>query len=340
MKRLSIATALSLTTICAQAALLNVPAERLVPIYKGGMEAGLSGAYLKPTYQQNDFVIIDNSFGNNQQPNGKLKDLSEDYTFGYGFFVGWRFARSGNDARLKYFYLSSSVQCSESKQRDGQKLFTVVGQVNPTDYITTAQNARGKLEYELRRWDFEFAQHLNFCLRAHARFFFGAGYDCVTKRKNIRYIGDKASMADVDKFTQNKIESEFDGCGPRIGMDFTYAMNHGFGLVASISSALLYGQVCSETSIRRTDVDNINTSIKLEHHIVVPNIDLKVGVDYTYCLSNGHLLRAELAYWSSSYINAVNDTHYTGGAAFQADHINQLDSVSFTGGYLTGTFTL
>lgn len=339
MKHILGAAALSIACASASAALINQPAEQLVPIFKGGVDVGVTGGWFEPLYHHIGLVVRDDSGINSGQPDGKIKDIDSDYCFSYGGYIGWRFACSGNDVRLNFFEIN--VDSTKSASKSGVStypiLWTVVGQIDD-DYIDKAQSARGKMEYEMQRWDFEFAQHINFCSRANLRFFFGASYHCVEKERTINYVGDE-STGDAGKRIGAKLRSCFDGYGPRVGLDFDYAFDYGFGILTHLSTAMLYGDLESTTRIARTDISGEKTRVSMDRCIIVPNFDLKIGVDYSYCFTNCSVGRVELGWWVNTYINAVNDTHFVEDQN-DANHINRLDNVSFNGFYLTLAYSM
>jgi hypothetical protein len=132
-------------------------------------------------------------------------------------------------------------------------------------------------------------------------------------------------------------KSRFEGWGPRIGFDLNYQLCGGFGFVGSVATSLLVGHVNNEVNEHLigsgtfedsenivgfdvnlntinfqnsffNSVDDIITIHHPEETRVVPNIDLKLGVDYTYqfCNCSHTRLTVEAGYEVSHFFNAID----------------------------------
>lgn len=137
-------------------------------------------------------------------------------------------------------------------------------------------------------------------------------------------------------------QSKFNGIGPRFGLDASYQLGGNFGLVSQISTALLVGEVESSFTqhtaltgtFRVTDFEGVFVAISPVEDVVpivpftsdftidsglitfhhpdetriVPNIDVKLGLDWTYqfvkCPKSK--LTLEAAYLISHYFNAID----------------------------------
>jgi hypothetical protein len=167
-------------------------------------------------------------------------------------------------------------------------------------------------------------------------------------------------------------ESQFEGVGPRIGIDLNYNFCGGFGLVGSVSTALLVGDV-DNTSFQNTvasgsvdfdglslvriqlpEVSNVmgfnatvndpnfskEVSIDFKHPEetrVVANIDAKLGLGYTYqfCNCSRSRLTVEAGYQVSHYFNAID--RLTIGDIFDTGLSDQrsAENISFDGPYVS-----
>lgn len=173
-------------------------------------------------------------------------------------------------------------------------------------------------------------------------------------------------------------KSEFDGIGPRFGFDASYHLGGGFGVVGSLSTALLVGEheaTYSErietagtvtiptladiaigvgvTSLGIPVIDAVVTAplapivveptdpletISFRHPDetrVVPNIDAKLGLDWTYqfCNCSHSKLTIEAGYLVSHYFNAIDKVSGAGAFAPQFGSRHTLDA-SFDGPYV------
>lgn len=176
-------------------------------------------------------------------------------------------------------------------------------------------------------------------------------------------------------------KSDFNGVGPRFGIDASYNFCGGFGIVGSLSTSLLVGDIDShyaervtstggdvlfnpdETVIEGavlpftgvefdavvTDFSALTVDVDLAdftfvdtfsyHHPsetrVVPNVDAKLGVDWTYqfCNCSRTKLTIEAGYMVSHYWNAVDRLSATGLLQPEARSRQTLD-MSFDGPYV------
>lgn len=365
MRRLFIVSLGFCAALSAQGALLNTATDHvMVPCFKGGFEFGLTGAYMRADSHQVAYAFIDKN--NNGVPDGNYLDIESEYSFAWGAMAGWRFANSANDLRLSYF--NASTEDSDSAVRGDHYLHPSAGTNNFFWYENTGQqdepidvsdasflrSAKGHNELDLTAIDLEFAQHMDVGTHTSMRFFVGVSRHELEKESRIVYNGAK-----FDESTESSVQisenvrklSEFTGFGPRIGFDTQYAFNNGFGLVGHFSTSILFGELDSKTSSVQTSVtgnqeqeeqedvipqhllgngpDSSSVNIK-SRHLVVPNVDLRLGIDYSYAFAGGSIMTAELGYWGKSYFGGLNETTMS-----QYRHTSQADNVTFHGAYLT-----
>jgi hypothetical protein len=73
--------------------------------------------------------------------------------------------------------------------------------------------------------------------------------------------------------------SKFHGMGPRFGADVHYHLSNEFGLASHVSTSLLAG-----TFSTKYNGEKVNVSESMNG--IVPNVGAKLGIDYTYTMSN------------------------------------------------------
>lgn len=167
-------------------------------------------------------------------------------------------------------------------------------------------------------------------------------------------------------------KSDFDGIGPRFGFDASYHVGGGFGVVGSLSTSLLVGETESSFSERlevtaTAVLDTVGTTaltvaaapltisavtsvdpallalepvatISFRHPDetrVVPNIDAKLGLDWTYqfCNCSRSKVTIEAGYMVSHYFNAIDRLSAIDAIAPEIRSRQALD-VSFDGPYI------
>ncbi|QLH43958.1 MAG: hypothetical protein HWD59_01320 [Coxiellaceae bacterium] len=128
--------------------------------------------------------------------------------------------------------------------------------------------------------------------------------------------------------------------GPLAGIDGSYYLIRGIGVVGHIDSALLIGSVNSSlntTAISDAGTATVNVSNGYNTRIV-PVIDAKLGLNYTYLFTNesNSDLTLEMGYQASQYFNALD--HLTGVLTeFSAVGQNSVDFM-LNGPYLSLTY--
>ena len=115
------------------------------------------------------------------------------------------------------------------------------------------------------------------------------------------------------------VNNLFHGFGPRLGVDARYRLADGcFGLDTHLDTAFLIGKVNSNY---QSQTQFISESMSR----VVPEVDAKLGIDYTYCMSTSKtdksLLVLELGYQTSNYVHALNNNFTNGSGDANLDGV-------------------
>lgn len=297
----------------AQAALLNPDAERLevnIPNLKGGVDFSVTLAYLEPNFHDADTAI---SAMNGPNPNGVTEgqEICED--FGYGAMLGWKFQNTGNDARFSVFHYEVDDTIGHSK----------VGR----------NKASGTINFEFYTYDLEAAQHINLGCRAGLRLLAGVSLHKLNNESRRAFQANTEQHSEIILSRQVDTKSCFDGIGPRVGVDFDYYLYCNFGFIAHASTALLVGSMDSKLNASGNLIDTVNVTNN-KRCVTVPTLDLKLALDYSYCLRPHESIRAEFGYWVKHYFDAVNEIEFIPGAGI-ANYTNNLKDVSYNGWYLT-----
>lgn len=313
-----------------------------VPALTGGFQGSITGTYMDLSYPRTNYALTENLMGLSfsGEPSANLEDVDHDWEFGFGVMLGWVLDNSGNDLRLNYFYTKFD-DCDSKTREDDHVLWTNTG-LSDDDYIEFADKATADIEVDTYNVDFEVGQFINVGCRLSMRFHGGLSYSHVEQDSKIHYYGAESvpSNQDAGKMIEAKLDSEFNGIGPRVGMDTDLALGYGFGFVTRLATALYVGQVDGKS--RAEEVNNlkgeeageiVRVSFDDKCH-VVPNLDLKIGLDYTYQFSGGTVASIEGGYWVKHYFDALSHIDFTDQNHDQ-NHTIHYDDVTFNGVYLT-----
>lgn len=263
--------------------------------------------------------------------------------------------------------------------------------------------ARANASFENHTWDLDFGQHVNIGCNLRLRWFGGLRYSNLENRLDARYEAASAAVpftatlngttvtltlgTTATAFTTGTIpfnvtatlrdivnqKSKFNGIGPRFGVDANYCVGGGFGVVGSLSTSLLIGEIDTHLNERQildttatalaasltstggvtvtgitvtpaVSTSEVVTDIHFRHPDetrVVPNIDAKLGLDYTYtfCNCNHTKLTIEAGWMVSHYFDAIDRVSSVEAQTPEVRSRHTTD-VSFDGPYIGAQINL
>lgn len=202
-------------------------------------------------------------------------------------------------------------------------------------------------------------------------FVFVPDFEGVVGFETTEILTSTGSLEDIVNQT-----SKFEGIGPRFGAEGSFHLGGGFGLVGGLSTALLVGRQQSSLSQvidgeilvnvleQNVSVTSLTPGIfaeltGLEDSIVqfpaqilssenytlgsstriVPNIEAKIGLNYTFPLRHCRFIDIEIGYLANYYFNAVDRLTAIPPIFTVLNPVNTLD-VAFSGPYLEIKATL
>jgi hypothetical protein len=134
------------------------------------------------------------------------------------------------------------------------------------------------------KWDavnFELGQLVDFSANKKIRFHGGVQYVSMSSRDNVYTIATGA----LNTLTWN---DSYRGFGPRTGMDLNYVFGNGFGVYAKGAVAMFLGR----GKFNSYDIysgGSTGLAQSGSRSLVVPELEGKLGADYTYAMSQGDL---------------------------------------------------
>jgi hypothetical protein len=210
------------------------------------------------------------------------------------------------------------------------------GDLSPFD---SYKSAEGKSEINLDQVDFTIGQYFNLGCADQLRLFAGLRYTKLIRELDTWYSQDPndANNQDLDSDgvgfggvtgTNGALtgddESYFTGTGPLIGLSNSYYLGYGIGFTTSLDTGLLIGKVDDELTLvnyqqdlNEVQVDSTTTTIHSDDaRRIVPVMDAKLGLDYTYPMQIFGSLTLEVGWNFSHYWNAIDNL---GGGASSND---------------------
>ncbi|QDP72115.1 hypothetical protein FOG18_05810 [Legionella israelensis] len=257
-----------------------------VPCELSGWDVGVYALYLEPSYNGNPRFfnyrgsnIGDrniNSIGGPQRVHNKL---NTNFDWGFKLEGSYHF-NTGNDINVNWYHWNdtSSENLHYFSETDGSEVF-----------FTPLQRKH--------KWDtvnLEFGQHVDFGGFKNIRFHGGFQYARLEHNQNAPHVinipaafvindnGDIERAPAKTLVGTNRIDLTFRGVGPRVGADMSYDWRNGFAIYANGAAALLVGDA------KVNDYSDVEPN-RASHTAIVPELEVKVGLKYTYAMAQGNL---------------------------------------------------
>lgn len=267
------------------------PGSVTVPCERTAWDFGVQALYLQVTGDDyhNEATLADGST--------RFQDFDQDWDWGFKLEGSYHF-NTGNDININWYHFN----------QDNTITFDpgVAGGVLLSDTVEP-------------RWDavnFEFGQHVDFGEQKNIRFHGGAQYARVKREFN--------TNSSVTGLSLVSGETSFNGFGPRVGMDMSFDLGNGFAIYGNGASALLVGD--SKFSNNFAVASSSSSGSRTQ---VVPELEAKLGVTYTYAMAQGDLSLDAGWMWVNYW-----DVHHniqTGSLGF---HINNETNFAVNGPYI------
>lgn len=283
------------------------PFEINIPSLAPGFEFSGTGYWLQPTASNVYYSVLTTPLPI-PSPSWRNKAIDHKHSWSYGLVARYIFPCSGNDIRLSWDYLNTTD--SNTTVASNTQFVAPIYEVGPPGGQIRAISGRIKFNYDVINLDA--GQFVNIgCRHIQLRLFGGLSGVYIKQEFNNVYRDNGPTFV-----VHEENDSKYTGVGPRFGVDTTYYLGCGFGVVGHIAGSLYVGKLESDTHF--TSVSNALAAlgIPVNHQRisaddttqVVPSLDAKLGLNYAYQLCNT-TLTVEAGYFVASYINAINQFH-------------------------------
>lgn len=205
-----------------------------------------------------------------------VQGFDHDWNWGFKLEGAYHF-NTGNDLNVNWYHFDNDTT---------HTFAGITGVVAPTFVKITP------------KWDavnVEFGQHVDFGEQSNIRFHGGLQWAQVERNLNSTVSGVVFGNAN----------NKFDGVGPRVGADMSYDIGNGFGIYGNGAIAVLVGD--NDVNIS-SNLLNI-TTLTASRTMLVPELEGKLGVNYTYPMAQGDFT-IDAGYMWVDYLHALGDADF------------------------------
>jgi len=280
------------------------PGAVTVPCESTAWDFGVQALYLEHT-GTDFFGERRGPFGTNPTGYWNQDGVNSDWEWGFKLEGSYHFG-TGNDIDINWYHFNPS-------HRFDLRDFTLTA-FDPSLDVADRADWRVHLRPEWDAVNFEFGQLVNFGEHKVIRFHGGVQYAHIKHRRtfdSLYYINTPTVLPLNGAFV---FQEEFNGAGPRVGMDMSYHIGNGFAIYANGATALLVGET------RHHALDRLRSyRLRGDRDEVVPEMEAKIGAMYTYATGSGDFT-LDAGYMVTHYWNALH-TGFTGATDFSVDGV-------------------
>lgn len=250
------------------------PGNVTVPCEKTAWDFGGYALYLQPAYSA-DYVYQFFSLPIPPASNIVIQDFHDNnQRWGWGFKLeaSYHF-NTGNDFNINWYHWR------KTNNRNYSNIFFELD-----DTLFGPLDAFVQIKPEWDAANFEFGQIANFGDCKDIRFHAGVQYARV--KHTFTADGDFSPGPAVTPAFFKTHATDFNGFGPRVGMDLDYYFNNGFGIYGNFAAAILAGSSKFNSEFILPNLILYNSGSKTT---IVPELETKLGAKYTYAMAQGDL---------------------------------------------------
>lgn len=267
-----------------------------VPCHATALEFGLTGLYLEPYTN----LLFPQSFGSFYNVDN---NYNTPWSWGGILEAGYHF-NQGNDVNVNWLHYTNTGHYN---------LIEPYGDENTGD---TSLSTHERLNARFDLVNAELAQTIVLGSEAKVRMHGG-----------IQYLYTKISDNYNDIFNVSRDQSSFihptsyEGAGPRMGVDGSHNIGHGFAVFANGAAAILLGET------KGTTFYNQRVSVPVKYNHAVPELNGTIGLSYLMPTTKGDFSIS--GGWSAIYLFSLLPSKIANGQ--QQIH----DSLALSGPFLT-----
>lgn len=299
------------------------------PDQSGSWSLGVTGVLMKPTNSstnyatQYDYTVDSN--GNHTNATSTPETVTAGYYKWFGADITYAFPGHGRDVTLAYEGLHGSSADSTTNNFDNEipapaTYHYLIGNITGADlsYI------KAEIDTQYDAGDLVFGQKFNVGQRVQLHPFMGLRYARIDiEQKFNETLEAFPNDGDFGGNVDGKADSTFSGIGPRFGSDAGITLGRGFSLRGRLGLSALVGSqqytvAYNQNAIYRNAFNLPPTSHESTKTLddgsvtrIIPEIDGRLGLNYTYHFASTTALGFEAGWQATDYLQAVSNTSTT-----------------------------
>ena len=219
-------------------------------------------------------------------------DLSGQWNWGFQLEASYHF-NTGNDVTVTWYHLDTNSNVLD---------------INPS--AATGGTVTSIVALEKMRWDAvngELGQFVDFSANKKMRFHGGFQFARIKPSSEVALGVSNGLLPPTITTTEYALSSEYNGFGPRTGLDMNYVFGNGLGIYAKGAGAVLVGT----SKFNNGGIENVTTGVVApalhgSRTSIVPELEAKLGADYTYSMAQGDLM-LDAGYMWFNYFSPLNN---------------------------------
>lgn len=258
------------------------PGNVTIPCVESQWDLGIQALYLKTAFDTNKTYRFAAS------PATGFQRIQPDWDWGFKLEGAYHF-NTAKDLALNWTHYRSEF---EQGNLAGFNPFAG-GLLSPFNLVS---------ENNFDQVNLVLGQQADFGLVKHMRFYGGLQYARIETNdlNNFLFSGIPPLISSISNYDN----TDFNGLGPVVGINYAYNLTPAFSLTANGSGSLLYGSSRYSAGLVAAPVDVVLVSVHGSKKAIVPSLEAKLGLNYAYTFPQG-VLNFEGGYQVLNYFNAL-----------------------------------
>lgn len=257
------------------------PASVTAPCEARGWLFGAQALYLRPTYTVDE--------GYEYTSSGVFNEVDK-WGWGYRIEGAYQF-NNGNDLTMNWSHYDI----------DGNH----PGFAGLTPYSGAAAMPFNLfLDNKFNQVNLVLGQHVDMGTMEKMRFYGGFQYAKIQVDKTNNYLLVPPAIAFVATSLSQFRNSDYNGVGPVLGVDYSYNLSGGIRLLANTAGSILYGTSRYNAGFVFAPTGLVQTAVYASKKSVIPSLEAKLGLNYAYGFAQG-MLNLDAGYQVINYFHAL-----------------------------------